>query len=212
MYQYQPQSCIQKSDTCIEFFSFKTPVGGHEARVKCLFHAVRMAHHPAMSVSVFCQVCLQLQAEALIYLSLEFCRRGALGWVADPSFVVLSWDIQISVVLYSKQMLRLWAPLKAHSYTRWQCLSVTAGHLAECLDRESRCQQLCRYSRSVYLGWSHKDFYTVTVLPKSLSPRSLKAYAKKVTQCKEWKKKLAASQDMVGKRWCGVFFCRPLNL
>ena len=96
------------------------------------------------------------------------------------------------------------------SYTRWQCVSVATGHLAGCLDRRGLLPAAVGSSRWVHLGRSRKDFYTVRGLPKSRSARSHKAYAKKVTQCAEWRKKLHKTWQ--GKRWCGLLSHGPLKL
>lgn len=111
----------------------------------------------------------------LIYLSLWSAGEACLYEWQIP-FVVLSQDIDFHVGGPLQQtdtdgML----PLRAQSNTRWQCASVAAGHLPGCLGS----------SLSVHLGLSHKNFYRVAELSKSLSPRSHKAYVKKVTQCTE---------------------------
>lgn len=62
-------------------------------------------------------------------------------------FVALSQDIQYLHVGGLLQQtdaegMNSRYPFRAHCNTRWQCVSVAAGHLAGCLDRRVCCQRL----------------------------------------------------------------------
>lgn len=74
-------------------------------------------------------------------------------------------------------------PLRAQSNTRWQCVSVASGHLAGCLDRKVCCKRL--WDPAVQSSWmvSQRFLYGCRAA-RSLSARSHKADAKKITVCR----------------------------
>lgn len=124
----------------------------------CMF-ILRYKNKSSCSLSgfVFCQVCLQFQALVLIYLSLQSAGEVRLDeW--------LSWDIgcrspcRWPFTANRCPGYQLCHLLRAHSSTRWQCVSVTAGHLGGRLDREGLLPATVRSDHSFHLKWSHKDF------------------------------------------------------
>lgn len=98
----------------------------------------------SLSGSVFCQVCLQFQAEVLIYLSLSSAGEARLDEWQIPFVAVRTYRSPCRWPFTANRCWRseLRHPLRAHCNTRWHCVSVAAGHLAGCLDRTVGCQQL----------------------------------------------------------------------
>lgn len=78
--------------------------------------------------SVFCQVCLQFQAEALIYLSLQSAGEARLRWVGDP-FQSSPTDLHVGGLLQQTDAegLRCQSVVFRHQMAVWFCSFWTSG-------------------------------------------------------------------------------------
>lgn len=167
----------------------------------------------SMSGSVFCQVCLQFQALSADLFEPLVRWGGTIGWVADPFCCTESGHTDLHVGgPWQQTDAEGMHPLRARSNTRWQCVSVAAGHLAGRLDGRVCCQRLWDpATRSTSDGLAKIFLHSCTAAKVSIPKKPQSLRKENHTERTEWKKKLTASQDMAGKRWCGLFSHGPLR-